>query len=423
MLERLVNKNILLGVTGSIAAYKAGDIVRRLRDAGATVRVVMTRAATEFITPMTFQALSGNPVHLYLLDAEAEAAMGHIELARWADAILIAPASADFLSRLRQGRANDLLAAVCLAGDVPLAVVPAMNNKMWTDPATQENIQTLKTRGILVFGPDTGSQACGETGAGRMQEPATILPQLAEVFTSEALSGLRLLITAGPTQEPIDPVRFISNHSSGKMGYALASAAVEAGAYVTLISGPVDLAVPKAVEVIQVSTALQMYEAVMAQLARTDIFVGVAAVADYRMASVAEDKIKKTADTLTLELVRNPDILAAVKQQAPQIYCLGFAAETRELLTQARAKLQGKGVDMIAANWVGEHAQGGGFASEHNAVVLCSSQTEIKLSMAPKAKLAREIITHLAQDFRRWQQTHKDSAQILQFKGNTRSEN
>lgn len=422
MLVRLVNKNILLGVTGSIAAYKAGDMVRRLRDAGATVRVVMTRAATEFVTPMTFQALSGNPVHLHLLDAQTEAAMGHIELARWADAILIAPASADFLARLRQGRANDLLCAVCLAGDVPLAVAPAMNNKMWTDPATQENIQTLKSRGILVFGPDAGSQACGETGAGRMQEPATILPQLAEVFTSEALSGLRVVITAGPTQEPIDPVRFISNHSSGKMGYALAVAAVEAGAHVTLISGPVELAVPKAVEVIQVNTALQMYEAVMAELVRTDIFIGVAAVADYRMASVAGDKIKKTADTLTLNLVRNPDILAAVKQRAPQVYCLGFAAETRELLTHARAKLQAKGVEMIAANWVGEQAQGGGFASEHNAVVLCSPQTEIKLSMAPKAKLARDIITHLAQDFRRWLQVRKDSAQILQFKGNTRSE-
>lgn len=422
MLERLVNKNILLGVTGSIAAYKAGDMVRRLRDAGATVRVVMTRAATEFVTPMTFQALSGNPVHLHLLDAQTEAAMGHIELARWADAILIAPASADFLARLRQGRANDLLCAVCLAGDVPLAVAPAMNHKMWTDPATQENIQTLKSRGILVFGPDAGSQACGETGAGRMQEPVTILPQLAEVFTSEALSGLRVVITAGPTQEPIDPVRFISNHSSGKMGYALATAAVEAGAQVTLISGPVELAVPKAVEVIQVNTALQMYEAVMAQLIRTDIFIGVAAVADYRMASIAEDKIKKTADTLTLNLVRNPDILAAVKQRAPQVYCLGFAAETRELLTQARAKLQAKGVEMIAANWVGEHAQGGGFTSEHNAVVLCSPQTEIKLSMAPKAKLARDIITHLAQDFRRWLQVRKDSAQVLQFKGNTRGE-
>jgi phosphopantothenoylcysteine decarboxylase/phosphopantothenate--cysteine ligase len=422
MLERLVNKNILLGVTGSIAAYKAGDLVRRLRDAGAIVRVVMTQAATEFVTPMTFQALSGNPVHLHLLDTEAEAAMGHIELARWADAILIAPASADFLARLRQGRANDLLAALCLAGDVPLAVAPAMNNKMWTDPATQENIQTLKSRGILVFGPDAGGQACGETGTGRMQEPATILSQLAEVFSSEALSGLHLLITAGPTQEPIDPVRFISNHSTGKMGYALAAAAVEAGAHVTLISGPVELAPPKSVKLLRVNTALQMYEAVMMQLAHTNIFVGVAAVADYRMVSVADEKIKKTAETLTLDLVRNPDILTAVKQQAPQIYCLGFAAETRELLVQARAKLRDKGVEMIAANWVGEHAEGGGFASEHNAVVLCSQQTEIKLSMAPKAKLAREIITHLAQDFRRWQQTRKDSAQILQFKGNTRNE-
>ena len=258
MLERLSNKRIVLGVTGSIAAYKAGEVIRRLRDHGAEVRVVMTRAAGEFVTPLTFQALSGQPVHEHLLDTRAEAGMGHIQLARWADAILVSPASADFLARLRIGRADDLLMAVCLASDVPLAVAPAMNHTMWSDPATEDNIRVLRSRGVLIFGPDSGDQACGETGPGRMQEPLQLVGQLAEVFETGALAGLHVLVTAGPTQEAIDPVRYLSNHSSGKMGYAVAAAAFEAGARVTLVSGPVCQPVPDGVQSISVVSAQDM---------------------------------------------------------------------------------------------------------------------------------------------------------------------
>ncbi|MBI3562052.1 MAG: bifunctional phosphopantothenoylcysteine decarboxylase/phosphopantothenate--cysteine ligase CoaBC [Gammaproteobacteria bacterium] len=415
MLERLANKHIVLGVTGSIAAYKAADIVRRLREAGSEVRVVMTRAATEFVTPMTFQALSGNPVHLHLLDAQAEAAMGHISLARWADAILVAPASADFLARLRQGRADDLLSAVCLAGDVPLAVAPAMNQRMWSDRATQENIQGLKSRGILLFGPEDGSQACGETGVGRLQEPLQILTQLAEVFSSGALDGLRVLLTAGPTREPIDPVRYISNHSSGKMGYAIAQAAAEAGARVTLISGPVALSPPPSVLTLPVVTALQMFECVVQQLKHTDIFIATAAVADYRVTEVAPQKIKKTSAPLTLQLSLNPDILGQVKQQAPHIYCVGFAAETEQVVPRARIKLQQKGVEMIAANQVGGENNLGGFSSDNNSLTLCTPESEVTLALAPKAKIARELITHVARSYPLWRQTRKASAQILRF--------
>ncbi len=415
MLERLANKRILLGVTGSIAAYKAAEIVRRLRETGTEVRVVMTRAATEFVTPMTFQALSGNPVHLELLDAQAEAAMGHIELARWADAILVAPASANFLARLREGRADDLLGALCLAKDVPLILAPAMNNRMWRDHATQDNLQTLKSRGVLVFGPDEGSQACGETGTGRLQEPSNIVAQLADIFKGGALDGLRVLLTAGPTQEAIDPVRYISNHSSGKMGYALATAAMEAGARVTLVSGPVSLAPPAGVQVIPVTTAVQMAKAVMAQLNATDIFIATAAVADYRPAEVADEKIKKSAENLTLNLTRNPDILRTAKQTMPGVYCVGFAAETTDVMNHARAKLTDKGVEMIAANLVGTAAGDSGFGSDNNTLILCTRESEVTLPLAPKNKIAREVITHVARLYPLWRQTRKDSAQILRF--------
>ena len=398
MLERLTNKRILIGITGSIAAYKAGDIVRRLREHGAHVRVVMTRAATEFVTPMTFQALSGNPVHEHLLDTRAEAGMGHIELARWADAILVAPASADFLARLRLGRADDLLMAVCLASDVPLAVAPAMNNKMWSDPATEDNIRVLRSRGVLIVGPDSGEQACGETGAGRMQEPVVLLSQLAELFESGALAGLHVLVTAGPTREAIDPVRFVSNRSSGRMGYAVAGAAAEAGARVSLISGPVSLEAPAGVQCEKITNAEQMLKAVMARMNDVDIMIATAAVADYRPEQVSDQKIKKGQDRMELVLVKNPDILTTVKERYPACYCVGFAAETENLEHNARVKLHDKGIDMVAANWVDANSEGG-FDSEQNALRLVWREGEIELPLKDKNKLARELVAHIAQRY------------------------
>jgi len=415
MLERLSNKRIVLGVTGSIAAYKAGEVIRRLRDHGAEVRVVMTRAATEFVTPLTFQALSGNPVHEHLLDTRAEAGMGHIQLARWADAILIAPASADFLARLRTGRADDLLMAVCLASDVPLSVAPAMNHKMWSDPATEDNIRVLRSRGVLIFGPDSGDQACGETGPGRMQEPVQLVAQLAEVFETGALAGLHVLVTAGPTQEAIDPVRYLSNHSSGKMGYAVAAAAFEAGARVTLVSGPVCLSVRDGIQPIPVVSAQDMYDAVMSRMEDVDIYIGTAAVADYRPEVVAEGKIKKDAETLTLNLVRNPDILASVKRRYPATFCVGFAAETDNLEHYARNKLHDKGIDMIAANWVGQSAGEGGFGSDENALRLVWREGELELPMASKIKLARELVGHIAQRYQMRDKSALMSDNILHF--------
>ncbi|MDZ7804786.1 MAG: bifunctional phosphopantothenoylcysteine decarboxylase/phosphopantothenate--cysteine ligase CoaBC [Thiohalophilus sp.] len=355
-MTQLANKHILLGVTGSIAAYKAADLVRRLREAGAEVRVVMTDGACEFVTPMTFQAVSGQPVHRHLLDADAEAAMGHIELARWADAIVVAPASADFLARLVQGRADDLLSTVCLASEVPLAVAPAMNAHMWANPATVDNIRTLQKRGVLLIGPEEGEQACGDVGAGRMSEPATIVMQVQELFSTGSLTGKTVLITAGPTREAIDPVRYLSNHSSGKMGFALAEAAAEAGARVILVSGPVSLATPAHVERIDVVSAGQMHESVMARAEQADIFIATAAVADYRPVQILEQKIKKDPVSLSLELEKTPDILAGVKQRHPRLFCVGFAAETTDLARYARAKLQEKRLEMVVANPVGPAA-------------------------------------------------------------------
>ena len=398
MLERLSNKRIILGVTGSIAAYKAGELVRRLRNYGADVRVIMTRAATDFVTPMTFQALSGHPVHQHLLDPKAEAAMGHIELARWADAILVAPASADFLARLRLGRADDLLMAVCLASDIPLAVAPAMNHKMWSDQATEDNIRTLRSRGVLTFGPDSGEQACGDVGAGRMQEPETLVAHLAELFETGAMAGLHVLVTAGPTREAIDPVRFLSNRSSGKMGFAVAQAAVEAGARVTLVSGPVSLNTPDGVKRHNVTSAQQMHDAVMSYMNDVDIFIASAAVADYRPETMQEQKIKKHQDTLQINLVKNPDILRNVKQRYPACFCVGFAAETENLEHHARSKLHDKGVDMIAANWVAMGTEGG-FDSDDNALRLVWLEGEQDLPLMNKSKLARVFIGHIAQRY------------------------
>ncbi|MGD9386270.1 MAG: bifunctional phosphopantothenoylcysteine decarboxylase/phosphopantothenate--cysteine ligase CoaBC [Thioalkalispiraceae bacterium] len=414
MLERLTNKRILLGVTGSIAAYKAGEVVRRLREYGAEVKVVMTRAAGEFVTPMTFQALSGNPVHQHLLDTQAEAAMGHIALARWADAILVAPASADFLARLRLGRADDLLMAVCLASDVPLAVAPAMNNKMWSDPATEDNIRVLRSRGVLTFGPDSGEQACGETGVGRMLEPELLISNLAELFETGALAGLHVLVTAGPTHEAIDPVRYFSNNSSGKMGFAVAQAAVEAGARVSLVSGPVNLETPDSVQRHDVVSAQQMYDLVMGKMEDVDIFISAAAVADYRPDTIHAQKLKKDTDSLQINLVKNPDVLRTVKQHHPACFCVGFAAETDNLEHHARTKLHDKGVDMIAANWVGSETKGG-FDSDENALWLVWHEGEQELPMMSKSKLARELVSYVAQRFYVRHKSALNGDNILRF--------
>lgn len=419
-MTQLANKHILLGVTGSIAAYKAAELVRRLREAGAEVRVVMTDGACEFVTPMTFQAVSGHPVHRHLLDTEAEAAMGHIELARWADAILVAPASADFLARLAQGRADDLLSTVCLASEVPLAVAPAMNTHMWANSATADNIRTLQKRGVLLIGPDEGGQACGDVGAGRMSDPGMIVAQVRELFSTGSLTGKTVLITAGPTREAIDPVRYLSNHSSGKMGFALAEAAVEAGARVVLISGPVSLPTPAHVERIDVVSAEQMHTAVMERVEQVDIFIATAAVADYRPSQVPTEKIKKDQANLTLSLEKTPDILANVKQRYPRLFCVGFAAETTELAHYARAKLQEKRLEMIVANPVGPAAveTGGTFGSDTNTLQIFWPGGETELPLAGKAQLARQLIPLIVSRYETGTRTAATGANVVELKKN-----
>lgn len=397
-MQRLLNKQVVLGISGGIAAYKCADLVRRLKDAGAQVRVVMTRAAHEFITPLTLQALSGNPVHGDLLDPAAEAAMGHIELARWADLVLIAPATADLMARLANGRGDDLLTTLVLATDAQVALAPAMNQAMWRDPATQANLQTLLQREIKVFGPAAGEQACGDVGPGRMLEPTDLAMRCADCFELGLLTGRHLLINAGPTREAIDPVRYISNHSSGKMGFALAEAAAEAGARVTLVAGPVNLPTPARVQRIDVTSAIEMLAACEGALP-ADAFIASAAVADYRPVSSAPGKLKKdpgNEDGMTLELVRNPDILAtlASHDRRPQ-YCVGFAAETDDVLGYASDKLTRKKLDLIIANDVSQ--PGIGFNSDDNAVTLIDrSLTPQELPRASKQKLARQIIAHIA---------------------------
>jgi phosphopantothenoylcysteine decarboxylase/phosphopantothenate--cysteine ligase len=392
-MRTLSGKHILLGVTGGIAAYKSAELVRRLREQGAQVRVVMTAAATQFITPLTLQALSGHAVRTDLLDPAGEAAMGHIELARWADALLVAPASADFLARLAQGRANDLLAAVCLACEAPAAVAPAMNRAMWANPATGENLARLCRRGIRVFGPGRGTQACGDTGPGRLLEPADLVRRLAGVFHSGALAGSRVLVTAGPTHEALDPVRYLSNRSSGRMGYAVATAAVEAGGTVTLVSGPVSLPCPSRVERIGVETAQEMLDAVMERIAETDIFIAAAAVADYRPREVAKEKIKKSTPEMTLVLERNPDIVAMVASRPDAPFTVGFAAETRDVEAHAAEKRGAKGLDMIAANTVGA---GVGFGQEDNALHVLWEGGSVQLDHARKDRLARQLVEVVA---------------------------
>jgi len=396
-MESLTNKQILLGLTGGIAAYKSADLARRLRDAGAEVRIVMTRAAEEFITPLTMQAVSGHPVCRHFIDQESGNGMSHIELARWADLILVAPASANFLAKLNQGRADDLLSTVCLATGATIALAPAMNQQMWANPATQRNVFGLKQLGIHLFGPASGDQACGETGPGRMLEPNEIVLKTEALFETGVLAGLRVTVTAGPTWEAIDPVRGISNLSSGKMGYAVAEAAVEAGARVVLISGPTSLAAPDKTRRVNISSADQMFQAVMEIIDQTDIFIGVAAVADYRPRSPRHDKIKKDADTLTLELVKNPDILASVARSSDAPFTVGFAAETNDVLENARQKLNDKGLDLIAANQVGQVDKG--FDAEHNALTLIDKAGITELGKQTKTKLARELIQQIAKRF------------------------
>jgi len=390
----IANKRIILGVTGGIAAYKAATLARLLRAGGAAVRVVMTRAGQAFVTPLTFQALSGNPVGTELMDAEAEAAMGHIELARWADRVIVAPASADFIARLAHGLADDLLTTLCLATEAPLAVAPAMNHRMWSNVATQANVATLRARGIEMWGPAEGEQACGERGPGRMLEPGEILERLRG---GGLLEGVAALVTAGSTREALDPVRFLGNRSSGKMGYAVAAALVEQGARVTLVSGPVSLAPPPGVEVLPVESASEMHAAVMERVAGCDLFVATAAVADYRPAEPAGHKIKKSRERMSIELVRNPDILAEVAALETPPFCVGFAAETEEVERHAEAKLQAKGAHMIAANRVGTEA--GGFERDENALTLLWKGGRLELPMMPKAALARQLVKQIAERY------------------------
>lgn len=396
-MQRLFNKRIVLGVSGGIAAYKSAELVRRLRDAGAEVRVVMTQSAREFITPLTLQALSGHPVHGDLLDPAAEAAMGHIELARWADLILIAPATAELMARLAQGRGDNLLTTLVLATDAPIAIAPAMNQAMWRDAATQANLQTLLERKVHVFGPAAGEQACGDIGPGRMLEPTDIAARAAECFERGLLAGRHVLINAGPTREAIDPVRYISNHSSGKMGFALAEAAAEAGARVTLVAGPVNLPTPPRVERIDVVSARDMLAACEMALP-ADVFIASAAVADYRPVEAADSKLKKdpqSEDGMQLSLVRNPDILATLAARSERPWCVGFAAETHDVLSYARDKLQRKNLDLIIANDVSQPDIG--FNSDNNSVTLIDrSLHQQHLPQASKSKLARTIIELIA---------------------------
>jgi phosphopantothenoylcysteine decarboxylase/phosphopantothenate--cysteine ligase len=384
-------KRIVVGITGSIAAYKAADLVRKLQDEGAEIRVVMTQAACEFITPLTLQALSGHPVATDLLDADQEASMGHITLARWADWIVIAPASADSIAKLVQGRTNDLLAAVCIASESPLAIAPAMNNKMWQNQATQDNINILKSRNIHIIGPASGLQACGELGEGRLVEPVDIVLELQRLMVPKQLTGKRVLVTAGPTHEPIDPVRFIGNRSSGKMGFAVAKAAKEAGAEVDLVAGPVHLSTPTGVKRVNVTTAQQMYDAVMENIINYDIFISCAAVADYTPAQVVKDKIKKTQNAgLELKLEATKDIISSVADLDVKPFIVGFAAETNNVVDYAQQKLQRKKLDMIAANQVGDSQ---GFAVDNNSLQVFWQQDSQMLPLAPKLQLARDLMT------------------------------
>ena len=389
----LNGKRIVLGVTGGIAAYKAAELVRLLGKQGAEVQVAMTEGATHFVTATTFQALSGKPVYLDQWDARMPNAMAHIDLSRAADLIVVAPASADFLARIANGMADDLLATMVLARDCPLLVAPAMNRQMWENPATQRNIAQLQSDGVEILGPASGEQACGEVGAGRMLEPEEIVEAVIAFFAPKVLAGRKVLMTAGPTFEAIDPVRGITNLSSGRMGYAVARAARQAGAEVTLVSGPVGLAAPQGVERIAIRSALDMHAAVMARADEADIFIGVAAVADYRVANAAEHKLKKdTGGIPPIQLVENPDILAEVAAMKDGPFCVGFAAESRNLEEYAQTKRRKKNIPLIAGNLIQD-----GFGGDDNRLVLFDDQGTHPLTPAPKSVLARQLVEHIAQ--------------------------
>lgn len=395
MNNSLANRQILLGITGGIAAYKSAELVRRFKEHGADVRAIMTAAATEFITPLTLQALSGQPVHTALLDPDAESGMGHIELARWADLLLIAPASADFMAKMVLGQADDLLSTVCLATSAPLAIAPAMNQQMWRNPATQANLEVLRQRGVAVWGPADGLQACGDTGPGRMLEVDELLAKAAARFETGLLAGKRVLITAGPTREAIDPVRYISNQSSGKMGFALARACAEAGAITTLVAGPVSLPTPSRVKRVDVISACEMSDTVMSLVQGMDIVIAAAAVADYRPACVAHDKIKKTGkEIMTLDLVTNPDIVATVAGLPFPPFTVGFAAETDQVEQYAREKLQRKKLDMIVANDVSRSDVG--FGSDDNAVVVFWPSGRMEYRKMGKNQLAVKLVEQIS---------------------------
>ncbi|MBZ0224207.1 MAG: bifunctional phosphopantothenoylcysteine decarboxylase/phosphopantothenate--cysteine ligase CoaBC [Dokdonella sp.] len=396
MSQALAGLRVLLGVSGGIAAYKGAELVRRLRDAGAQVRVVLTANAARFVTALTFQALSGHPVRTSLWDDAAEAAMGHIELARWADEVLIAPASADLIARLAQGHADDLLSTLCLACAAPLSIAPAMNQQMWAHAATQANLARLRERGVRVFGPAVGEQACGDVGSGRLLEPVEIVEALAATRAPRVLAGTRVLVSAGPTFEDIDPVRFIGNRSSGRMGFAIAAAARDAGAQVTLVAGPVNLSTPAGIERVDVRSAQQMHAAVLARAAGADVFISTAAVGDFRPEAVACQKLKKADRNsgLTLNLVQNPDILAEVAALPRRPFVVGFAAETHDVEAYARAKLERKKLDLIAANQVGN---GCGFERDDNALLLLWPGGRQELATASKLTLARDLVAHIAQ--------------------------
>lgn len=391
----LVGKHIVLGVSGGIAAYKAPDLVRRLRDQGAEVRVVMTEAAKAFITPLSLQAVSGFPVSEDLLDPAAEAAMGHIELGKWADLLILAPATADLIARLAAGMANDLLTTICLATPAAVAVAPAMNQQMYRSLSVQHNLNTLRQRAVMIWGPESGSQACGDIGPGRMSEPLTLVDyacRWAEKISD--LQHLNIMITAGPTREAIDPVRYISNHSSGKMGFAIASAAASRGANVTLVAGPVNLPTPERVKRTDVITALEMEQTVMAHIHQQHIFIGCAAVADYRVTNIASEKIKKQSDEMMIKMVKNPDIITSVASMSShRPYVVGFAAETRNVEEYAQQKRRQKNLDLICANDVSQHGQG--FNSDNNALHLFWQQGDKRLPLCDKTSLSQALLDEI----------------------------
>lgn len=395
-MQTLAGKKILLGISGGIAAYKCAELTRRLIERGAQVQVVMTKAAQEFITPLTMQAVSGNPVSSSLLDPSAEASMGHIELAKWADLVLLAPATADLIARISAGMGNDLLSTLCLATDAPIAVAPAMNQQMYRNIATQENLVTLQRRGAMLWGPASGEQACGDVGPGRMLEPMQLVHHCEDFFRPADLSGLNIVITAGPTREAIDPVRYLSNYSSGKMGYSVAQVAAQRGANVTLISGPVNLAVPNGATCININSAEEMHQAALEQAINNHIFIACAAVADFRPAHVAPQKMKKQDgnDEMIIQLVKNPDIVASVAALTEnRPFTVGFAAETQNVEHYARGKLANKNLDLICANDVS--VQGQGFNSDNNALHLYWPNGDKTLPLASKTDLGQQLLTEI----------------------------